>query len=354
MNVIERQTLLTSLKKCLPGIEKNASIIPGADTFLFSGGKVHAYNDKIAISTPIDVGFEGSVKALDLFRLLSRFASLTVELDVREGKLYLAAGRTKANLVLLNSVVDKYITAMNLDVLQWKPVPVDFTDALRLCRISDNKTPLQGFCSNGNSIYATDSSRISAFTLSAEMDPFWVDDSEIMSMLAIGSPVDYVVNGSWLHVRFEDGTVFSCKRKDHGQYPVNTVAAQLEACKAAESRVKGRLPDKMGEVVERVGTLAGTSTTGSLLVRLTFTNLGIEFYSVKPTGEVSEDMAWETPVEGDINVQIWVETDFLMEACKKVMDFRVIEIGDMKVLVFSTEGYTQMISSDLPAAPASI
>jgi hypothetical protein len=362
---LTKTSLLEAMKKCLPGVEKGSSLIEGADAFLFDGTHIHTYNDNIAVSVPVALdGMTGAVKAMDFFRLVSKLNVPLIQVSVAEGKLTFQAGRTKASLVMINTQVEGYVKELDLAGLEWLAIPTNFHEGIRLCKMSSNPTPLRGICVEGDQMASTDSARINSFRLSSEMGSFWLDDPVISELMKLGSPVQYAIRGAWFHAKLTDGTMFSCKRKDHTQFPSAAVKEQVEAItKAKTTGIQNRLPKALSEAVDRVSTMASGLNATSSLVRLTLRKDELELYTTKAFGDAEETVPWETPFESDPNLRIWVESGFLTEAAKKVMDFHVVNMAEpapepaegeepaeqeasLPALVFSSSNYTQLASTD--------
>ena len=354
MITLSKPALVEAMKKCLPGVEKGSSLIEGADTFLFTPGFVHTYNDAIAVSAPVEYqGPEISVKAVDFFRLVSKLNAPMVQAEIKDQKLVLTGGRTRATMTLTDpSKLKTYLDTLGLTEAAWADLPGGFEDGVKLCKMSCNTTPLRGISIAPNSagvsaVMATDSSRISMSPLKGNMPQVWLDDPDIGEMMKLGEMVQYAIQGAWFHIKYKDGVVFSCKKKDHAQYPVTMMNQNLDACIAAPAINQGRLPKDLGEAVDRVSTMASGTTEKQGLIRLTFHQDGLELYARKVSGDAQEVIPWEKPLEADPGLVVWVETDFLVEASRKVMDYRVIDLAEQKVMVFTSEDYIQMVATDV-------
>lgn len=347
---LTKTTLLEAMKKCLPGVEKGSSLIEGADTFLFTGSHLHSYNDSVAVSVPVALdGMSGAVKALDFFRLVSKLNTPLIVAEATESKLNLVAGRTKAHIDFITTQTMDYIKELKLDGLDWKPIPSNFMEGVKLCKMSCNPTPLRGLFISGLLMASTDSARINHFVLSSEMDPVWLDDPTINEMVKLGDPLEYSCSGPWFHTRYKDGAMFSCKRKDHSQFPMVAVEENINAVVgvADEFVVHNRLPKALAEAVDRVSTMASGETVTSMLIRMTFKQDEVELYATKHHGDAEESVPMESPFAEDPNLVLWVESSFLLEASKKVMDFYVVRKPDeLPALVFHTPNYTQLASTN--------
>ena len=353
MASIEKATLIASLKKVLPGVEKGATVIDGTDQLLFTGTTVSSYNGEIAVSAPCDTqGLSFSVKGMDFYNLASRMSDIMISINVDGNKVKLKAGRTTASMVILDSTkVSESVKALDLDGLEYKPLPNDFIDDVRMCSLTGNVESLRGIAvgpyGDSSAIFETDSNRICINLLSEAMDPFWVDDSTFNDALKVGNPDSYVVSGAWLHLKYADGTVFSAKRKDHSAYPFDICAGFLKTIPTAKVIVKGCLPSNIAEAVSRVAILAaGVDSKGARLVELTFNKEELGLYAEKVSGNASETIPWDSPLSEDPQgYKVWVDTAFLLEATNKAMDFILCYVDGNPALVFQSGNYTRLVSA---------
>lgn len=347
---LTKSTLMEAMKKCLPGVEKGSSLIEGADTFLFTGNHIHSYNDTVAVSVPVSLdGMQGAVKAMDFFRLVSKLNAPLIVAEATDTRLTMTAGRTKANIDFLKTQTMEYISELGLSGLDWKPLPTNFMEGLKLCKMSCNPTPLRGLFVSGMLMASSDAARINHFVLGGEMDPVWLDDPTINELVKLGEPLEYCVSGPWFHAKYKDGTMFSCKRKDHSQFPLIAVEENIKAVVGVDDEfvVHNRLPKALAEAVDRVSTMASGETASSMLIRMTFKQDEVVLYATKHHGDAEESVALESPFADDPGLTLWVESSFLLEASKKVMDFYVVRKPDeLPALVFHTQNYTQLASTN--------
>lgn len=350
---IEKEKLISALKKVMPGVEKGATVIDGADQLLFTGASVSSYNGEVAVSAPCDTqAISFSVKGVDFFNLVSKMSDVMLSIEVTDKLVKIKAGRTKASMSLLDSTkVLESVKALDISNLTYKPLTQEFIDGVKMCSLAGNSEALRGVavgpCQGGTAIFETDSNRVCVQKLSSSMDTIWVDDATFNDALKIGIPQEYSVSMAWLHLKYTDGTVFSAKRKDHSSYPFDACEGLLNMIPTADIIVKGSLPANIAEAVSRVAILAsGTDSKNARLVELTFNKEELGLYAEKVGGEASETIPWEKPLEEDPkDFKVWVDTAFLLEAANKAMDFTLCYIQGNPSLVFQTGNYTQLVSA---------
>lgn len=356
---IDKATLIDALKKVMPGVEKGKTSIDGADQLLFSGTAVSSYNSEIAVTAPCDTqGISFSVKGADFFSLVSKLSDVTLSLDIVDNKVKMKGGRTKASMAMLDvSKVADLVNALNLGSVQYKNIPEGFVDGVRLCSLAGNTDNIRGVAvgdyEDSSAIFETDTTRICINKLPEQMDTFWVDDTTFKNALSVGTPTMYSVDGAWLHLKYEDGTVFSAKRKDHSAYPFEGLIRYPANVKTAEVLVEGKFPTNIAEAVSRVAILASGSDKNARLVQMTFRKEELELYAEKDGGEASEIVPLDAPLENDPNgVQVWVDTAFLLEASNKVMAYKLCNVdnGDGTksiALVFQSGNYIQFVEASV-------
>lgn len=350
---IEKAGLLAAIKKVLPGVERGSTTIDGADQILFTGVSVSSYNGEVAVTAPCNTqGLSFSVKGMDFYNLVSKMNDLNLTIELADKKLKIKGGRTKAMMALLDaSVIRESVGALELDKLNYSPFTEEFLGGVRLCALSGNVESTRGIAvadfGETSAIFGADTNRVCVYPLDTKMSPFWVDDSTFNDALKVGTPKEYSVSDIWLHLRYEDGAVFSAHLKDLTPYPVDYCTTLVGAIDQLPVIVSGRLPSTLAEAVSRVSILAsGVDTKNTKLVELTFRNEELELYAEKMGGEASETIPWETPVNGDPQeAKVWVDTAFLLEASNKAMDFILTEVDGSPALMFKSGNYVQFVSA---------
>ena len=348
---VEKAKLIESLKKVMPGVETGSTVIDGADQLLFTGASVSSYNGEVAVSAPCNTeNLSFSVKGADFYNLVARLSDVMVAIEVADNKVKLKSGRTKAAMALLDSSkVMEAVKALNTAALTYSDLSEEFLDGVRLCSLAGNKESFRGVavndCGDASAIFEIDSNRVCINTLKDKMTPFYVDDTTFNDALKVGTPKKYCVDGAWLHLKYEDGTVFSAKRKDDTTYPYETCRGFLDIIPTVKVIAKGRLPANITEAVSRVAILAsGADSKSARLVELTFNKDELGLHAEKAGGEASETIPWDSPLEEDPQgFQFWVDTAFLLEASNKVMDFTLCYVDGNPSLVFQSGNYTQMV-----------
>jgi hypothetical protein len=347
---VEKAALLSAMKKALPGVEKGSSTIEGADTFVFQMGILSTYNDNISVSIPLHFKGEikGAVKSMDFFKLISKMPTDELNIESGESNLKINSGSVEAEMVLIGSNIPDYLSELRLDELKWKELPTNFFGACRLCKITGNRAPQRGIFVEGGLMVSTDISRINQHKLSTEMDRFWLDDPAVIELLKISGLTHYAIADSWANFKGEDGTVFSCKRKDDTGFPVKKINKIIEDNRKQDEDIENVLPKGLFTVADRVSTLSG-EMDGLPAVQMTIKKDCIEFYAERYAGKIRETIPFEKPFEKDINLKLYVDPFFLTEASKKVSNFylKTMTVNEKKinVLVFYNENYTQVAST---------
>jgi hypothetical protein len=346
----DKQALLSAMKKALPGVEKGTSIIEGADTFVLTKNAIHSYNDNISVSSPFkfDEEISGAVKSLDFFKLISKMPTDDIEIESREECLKVNSGTTEAELTKVETQVGEYIKTLNIDTLQWKQLPAEFFPAIKLCKIDCNNSPHRGIFVNQATMLSTDIARINWHQLETAMDRFWLDDPAVIELLKLENLSHYCVTESWVHFKSEDGTIFSCKKKDDSIYMEEQIKAWLDKCGKENIDGENVFPKGLLNVVDRVSTLA-EELDGLPAIQMNIKKTYLEFFAQRSSGKIKEKLELEKPFEKDIDMTIWVDPGFLIEASKKVSGFYIKTWAEQeeskKILVFYNDKYMQIAST---------
>lgn len=352
---LNKNKLLEAITHAMPAVSKESKNT-GSDVLLFKDGNIYAWSSVVSVSVPFDIGGTTmAVKGCDFFALLSKMRSETVTLTVVGNEIEITGGRTKARFSPMEAgdMVAK-IAAMRSSEIKWQPIPPKFIDAVAMSSMSGNNSPMRGcFISGGEKafIVATDTMRIIRCEIDAPMDTFWMDDGKLTQFLRMAKAVSYAVFGAYLHIKYEDGSVVSVKRKDAKQFPIAKIMPAFEHIIASPVKFSGKLPDTLKEVVERVSALAGTvSDQKSLAIQMRFVAEGIVIYAKKGSGEAEELIPWPEGTDTasvPVGVSVWFDAGFVTEASQKASTFTVVDTGNgnLTFIFDDNEGYRQATST---------
>lgn len=351
---INKNKLLEAITHAMPAVAKEAKNTK-SDVLLFKDGNIYAWSSVVAVSVPFDIGgVTMAVKGCDFFALISKMTAETLELNSVGSEIEVKGGRTKARFAPMEAgdMVAK-IAAMRSDQINWLPIPPKFIDAVAMSSMVGNKALTRGcFIKGGDAacIVATDTCRIIKCEIGASMETFWMDDAQLTQFLRMAKAQSYAVFGAYLHIKYEDGSVVSVKRKDAKQFPVNKILAAFDTIVSSPVKFRGKLPETLKEVIERVSALASTvSGEKSLVIQLRFTAEGIVVYAKKGSGEAEELIPWPEGTDVTtvpVGVSVWFDAGFATEASQKASTFTVVENGPGNLaFVFESEGYKQATST---------
>jgi len=351
---INKNKLLEAITHAMPAVSKEAKNTK-SDVLLFKDGNIYAWSSTVAVSVPFDIGgIFMAVKGCDFFALISKMKSETVELTAVGSEIEVKGGRTKARFTPMDAgdMCNK-ISAMRSDQIVWSPIPEKFIDAVAMSSMHGNKQPTRGcFIQGGDNafIVSTDTCRIIKCDIGAKMDTFWMDDDQLYQFLRLAKAKSYAVFGAFLHIQYEDGSVVSVKRKDAKQFPISKILPAFEKISSSPVKFRGKLPETLKEVIERVSSLASTvSGEKSLAIQMRFTAEGIVIYAKKGTGEAEELIPWAEGTDVStvpVGISVWFDAGFATEASQKAADFAVVDIGGGSLaFLFERDGYRQVTST---------
>lgn len=317
--VVNRTDLLKSMKKVLPGLDNNSLLLAGADAFLFKNGKLHTYNDAICVTVDLEIEGKGlslgAVKAVEFFKLLSKLNADLVDIEPKGNYWRVQAGKVTADLNLVeHDELDQKISAVHDGHWEWKKLPEDFKDSLRLVSFASNRSKLSGAFFAEDAVYGTDEVRINRCWLKGvKVQTFWISDSSVKELSKQDDLVEYALSDNWAHFRSAAGTMFSCKRLDDSEFPINMMKKLLtEFTDVREDDFHGVLPEGLTKAVERAATFS-MAVESFNAVRLTFKPEGIEVFSKRAAGKFSEMVDWpEGTVFKEKFAPIEVYVDFVM------------------------------------------
>jgi DNA polymerase III sliding clamp (beta) subunit (PCNA family) len=224
MAKVKTSELLDALTKVRPGLA-NKEIVEHSTSFAFMGDRVVTFNDELAVSHPIKVGFEGAVQAEELHKLLTRIKDETLILEVTqgdEGSQLLIKGKKLNAGIRLDSEVRLPLDSINA-AKKWNKLPENFLEGLRFVLFSASrdmtKPALTCVHVDGALLETCDQFRITRWKMKdgAIKAEVLIPAATCRALLAF-KVVDQCVVDGWVHFRTEAGTILSARTIDHEEY----------------------------------------------------------------------------------------------------------------------------------------
>ncbi len=234
INRIKLQEALTIVK---PGLS-NKDILEQATSFAFLDGRVVTYNDEISISHPVKgVDFKGTVKAEELYGLLSRLSKDQIEVEQDEDEIRILCGRVKAGLQFEKEIK---LPLMKLPK-EWEELknPDQFNYfmslAMQTCSLDMSRPILTCVCVNSDgSILGSDGYRIVRCQgHGSPVEDFLVPATSVYQLVKT-KPTLIQLEKSWVHFKNKQGTVFSCRRVNDSYLEPEKIDGILEVTKKEE------------------------------------------------------------------------------------------------------------------------
>lgn len=301
--------------------------------FIFKPGHVIAYNDELCATTPIDLQMETSVDADDLQKLLKTTATSEIELKTENQKLYIKAedGTKGALASVVEDKVSKYVESLELDAIEWLPLPAQALKGLYLCSFSASKDLTQGILTcvsvSENLICSTDTLRVSYFEMEEEMTPFLIPARSVSDI--VSQPVTkYAVKNGWVYFGTEDNLILA-SRVLSGDYPDLTPYLEVNGEQV-------EFPDSVSKTISAISFMAEGEHDADKLVEISFQKGQIIAKAEKATGWVEKPAAWE----GDLEFTIFANPDFMIDVLEKTS---TAELGEDAIL-FVMDNFKHSIS----------
>ncbi len=257
---MKREELLHALSIIKPGLS-NKEIVEQTTHFAFKDGEAFTYNDQISINCEFDVGFEGAVKAEEFFQIIDKLKEDEVDLKIKNGKLLIESGKTKASLS-----VETDISLPEIEIPEdWLPLPENFTDAMHFCSFSvgENINKFEFTCLNiiEDSIISCDNHRITKKELDAKIEvPFLLLGSSA-KQLEKYKPIEYALSDNWIHFQNNEGVIFNCRTVE-ALYPDVDQLFEIEGEEI-------ELPKELEEAVSKADILTSTNFEQDKFITLT-------------------------------------------------------------------------------------
>lgn len=343
---MNRLELLNSLKAVMPGLGKGEAVIQGSDTVMLSPGLAQTYNDHVSVSHPAPVDLDAAVRAAEMVRVLERMSGLEVSAALEGNRLVVTDGRTTLSMALVESHAADMIRALDLEGLEWSPLPPNFSKALGLCVPSASRNPAHGVWAGVyvavDRLLSMDNFRASMADLDDHMirpgtpfAPFVIPVRAAAYIASMPNLESWAANPSWAHFMDNNGAIFSTRLLG-GEYPVEGVG-KLFPDKTGELY---ELPEALRPALERAAVMASAVDTPTEWVEIGRDGQDIVVLGERSSGSVTDrvpagERGWP---EGTV---IRISPKYLLDIMGATRSFRVAGT----LLAFEAPGFRHVTST---------
>lgn len=307
-----KTNFITSLRTCLLGTEANEHA-DGADSFLFHDGKIFSHNGTVAVTVPIDDPdkvLEGMVNANDLYKIISKLNKDEFDIDVSKDKWQIKCGRMRAELVLKDTNYLSRITAFEFTD-DWTDVPSTFQSAMKLCKMSHNKTIFSGIYYRGACMFSTDGFQINMYRFDdLEMPEFWISDKCADTFIRLSDIKSFQTDGKWVHMRTSSGVIVSAKLLISDKYPYDKIISLIDK-DLDQFTLTGLFPPELFKAIDRA-IMFGMNTDKGPVVKLVLRREYIAVAAGNTNGSYAESVDWvDMPSDDFKTIEMFVNSDIL-------------------------------------------
>jgi len=328
-----RKELLEIAQRLIPGTNEG-SYLEGIETIVFKKNIIHSYNDNISISIIKETNLEGAVNAKDFYKLLQKLQAEEIEIVQQEKNWKIKSGSTEIILNLKEDLITDYIDSIGIDNVKFMDLPDNFIEGLKLCKIPGNSSYLRGVFVQDNNMISSDEIRLSFYTLSKKMQTFWIDDSFIFELLKINENIiKYGICENWVHFKTENDMIFSCKRNEDEQYPVDKLLQYKKIFIKQDTDEENELPEGFDMVLDRVGVLY-TDIEGFQSIDFHIEKDKIILIGENVNGKIKDKIKFKKAFKQEINLKFKQDFNFMKEAIKKCSLFYIRNDNDIIDIVF--------------------
>lgn len=211
----KKSTLLKVLASLKPGLSSRA-IVEQTDHYLFFEDKIATYNEMICIAGPFNIGFSGSVKAVEFYKLLAGISSEEISLELKKGQVVVETEGSSFGMAYSDSgqIHDLVKTVVFKD-LSWRVLPKGLKQALVLCSFSASKnmtTPaLTGVWAKGKDVLSSDDYRLSWYELEKGLRRGFLIPASSAVWLREYEFEEYCLETGWIYFKDEDGLILGAR-----------------------------------------------------------------------------------------------------------------------------------------------
>ncbi len=252
----DKTELLNALQMVLPGIAKK-KIVEQSSHFMFQGDKIITFNDEVAVSCPLDTGFNLSVPSDKLFSLLKKMNTKEISMELSDGNLKIIGGKTKAFLSGMEEgtvieTMTKEIGELSED--SYQDIPEGFLEAIQICAVTASSDMSNRWATcvivDENFVWSNGDYEITYVVLDENVDiGTMLIPATSVKLMKNFDIVEFQANDSWVHFRTKDGVVFSSRLVMGEDYDSNfTEKFEIEGKSFT-------LPENISEMLERSGII---------------------------------------------------------------------------------------------------
>ena len=345
---INRVAVLNALQAVSPGLSRRQTV-EEAQNFIFSDGYLTTYNDNICVKYPLDLGIKASVRADKFFSVIKKLGTNLINTEMID--IYMEGDKVvvkckdaeaKVNSVSIDRF-EKFLAKLNVSGLTgWKDVPENFLAGLELCSFSTSKDKTKEYTTcvfvNGDSIFSTDSLRVSRYVLDESVGDFLIPATSIKQLLKYNLE-KYIVDEKWIHFLTGEDAVFSCRLSLADQVDLRGFFKSVE-----EEEVEGEeivLPDDLQDAVQFVGIFAEGAMTLDLKINITIEKGKIILESKRSDGTSKKSI--NIDYDGD-PVKFSVHPEFFSQVLRYATKLKILK---KKKALFTQGKFTHVLSLHL-------
>jgi len=328
-----RLDLLTVLDSLKPGLSNREET-----SYLFMKDRIATYNDELCLVADYPIGFEGSVRAEELYKLLMKTSAKEINLDLEEQQLKVKAGKSSFGLAYREgSEIQEKVESLKHKELKWRPLSKELKDAMVLCSFSASKDmtkpALTGVYVGGGEVLSSDNYRISWYKVEEGIRrSFLVPATSIVHLIGYEMK-EYCLMDSWIH--FSDGKLHFSARLLSEEFPTKAREFFPE-----ETEEGFELPKELSGVLDKAMVLLQDDFLLDKAVKLTFTEKDVSCRVDKmDVGWFLESVPLERGTKGQIEIEI--NPVFLKEILKRTSTVSLM--GEDKVL-FTSGNFRHLIA----------
>lgn len=308
--LVEREDLLRRLESVRPGLTPR-ELIEQSSCYVFQDGLVMTFNEEVACTIELDLGFDGAVKA-DKFRtLLQKLGDKELEVTKEEGKVFLK-GKGKKHWFATDDKVRLAISSVDIPK-KWKKLPADFLEgvgmAVKCC--STNKDLFKLTCVHFTKKFMESTDQgMQALRFYLKLDiqqDFLVRAASLRHIISLGMD-EFSETGDWVHFSNPMGLIMSCKRW-MDDYPKIDVAFD------APNARKIRLPKNLYKSVENVQMFAEETESKKILVDLSAKEVQVIGEGITGGGKERKAINYNGPAQ-----RFWVDPAVFGNLAKEFAD----------------------------------
>lgn len=320
MQTIDRKQLLHDLESVKKGLSSK-DLIEQSTSFIFTDGKVVAFNDDIFAMKKIDLDIEGVVEADALLKLLHKAKDKEIKIEFNENEMRIKGKKFSAGLKFdpeIRIPIDEVNIPKEYNFVEAHP---DFAQLAKRACLTAGRSLSEPLLTcvhlHDNIIESCDNDRITVCRLYNNRNNLKDVLVPATSLLEISKEniTHLFIDDSWAHFKIDDGTMLSTRLYNEEYVDLEEFLPEEDEFEFID------LPDGLSEILDRASIFSKDKFSMENIVDVEIKNKKLMIKA----GSESKWFSEKAVIKTDSNFSFSINADFFKEVINTTNKVAIIE-----------------------------